>query len=348
MEKGGVMVETVIMWGMMILLVLAGGIGVLLVAGYIAMLVYRKRAHQAIVAMKAGFAEALQGTTDISRKALPAWTCALIFALRQHKRKQVKMWLSESIERLEEMTESLPLHVIGVCKELEKFRNATAFELHKQEQAAMTCAILCRQAVYESLDATCSVQEQLHTLVTDDRCAVFSLQDERLRVSMLKNAIEASKASSASEANEHLHRLLVQTRVLTECALEAARITADKAFIDIAWTSIDVRLDQLNHAFSFVTSWAVLMSVASDDWYAHHAQETLEELKVALADIARMRDVARGIDVGKSISPIADVFFLRCRLSHSALADAEDMIRGLMTSLSDAVLPKKDRQAVVH
>lgn len=342
------MIETVVAWGMIILTAFAVSIGVLLVAGHVAMFVYRKRAHQALSTMKAGFVEALQGTTDMSRKTLPAWTRALIFALRRHKQEQVKRWLPESIGQLEEMIGSQPLHVIGVCRGLERFREEIAFDLYKYEQDALTCAILCRHATGESLDATCSIQEHLHTLITDKRFAAFILQDERSRIIMLKNALEANKADSMSGSDECLYRLLVQTRVLTECALEAARITADKEFIDAAWTSIDIRLEQFNHAFSFVASWAALMPAASDDWYTYNAEETLEELKEARADIARVCEGARGIDVGESVSPIAGVFFLRCRLSHSALADAEDTIRGLMTSLSDAVLPKKGRQIVLH
>lgn len=339
------MIETVVAWGMIIFTVFAVSVGVLLVAGYVVMFVYKKRAHQALLTMKAGFVDDMQGTTDMSRKTLPAWTCALIFALRAHMQEQVKMWLPELIGQLEETIESRPFHVIDTCRELKQFREKIAFDLYMHEQDALACANLCRHATRKSLDATCSIQEQLHRLVTDERFASFSLQEERSHIIMLRNALEANKAVSMSESDECLYRLLVQTRMLTECALEAARITVDKGFIDAAWTSIDIRLEQFDHAFSFVTSWAALMPAASDDW---NTEETLEKLKESLADVARLRESARGIGVGGSVSPTVAVFFLRCRLSHSALADAEETIRGLMTSLSDAVIPKNDRQAIVR
>lgn len=343
------MVEIVVMWGMMALFFLAVSIGVLLVAGYITMHAYKKGARKAVAAIEAGFADATRGTTDISRTSLPMWTRALIRALRQQKRKQVSLWFPRSIEEIKEMTEVLPAHVIGLCRDMEKFRDAIAFELHRHEQAALTCAILCRQATQESLDATCANQEQLHALITEERFSMFVLQDERARVAKLKNALVASRVTPPSEANECLHRLMVQTRVLTECALGAARVTADKELLKTAWVSIDIRLSQLNHAFTFVAAWSAIMPDASDDWYEKHANAMVEDLQETLAGIAKIRDVARGThhDEG-SVSSSTEAFLLRCRLSHSALTEAEDTIRGLMTTLSDAVLPEKRGQETVH
>ena len=167
---------------------------------------------------------------------------------------------------------------------------------------------------------------------------MFSLDDEKRRVAMLQNALKASRDGPSSDANGCLHRLLVQTRVLTGSALRSAKITADKAFMEIAWATVDIRLSQIRHAFAFITGWAAIMPAVTDDWEGHRAEDTLSSLREAFSDVARMRDAVRGMHGNPRARSRAEVQLVRCRLGHDALVDAEDSLRSLMTILDEVTM----------